>query len=243
MKISVAIIAKNEARHIVDCLESLKFVDDIVLVDDFSSDDTAGIAKKHGARTYRRQLDGFATQKWFAISKTKHDWVLIIDADERVTDGLRNEIENLIADQNVAFYQVPRRNFIGSKELKHGGLWPDLQDRLINKTKCKYDGREVHEKLIPIQGHVEQLDQPLIHYTYDSLHQYYRKVIRYSRQQASEDLRLGRQPSRRPVLWREFAHKYIRLQGWRDGWYGLISALLLAYYQHLYWSEIKRLAS
>lgn len=221
------IAAKNEADMIGDAIKSVQdFSDDIVVVNDESTDDTEETAKKYGARVFARKLDGFATQKNFGISKAKHDWVLVLDADERASNELVKSITNLKPSSNIVAYKLAFRNHIGTKWLKHGGLYPDYHIRLFNKNYAKYGKREIHEEL-EINGNVGMLDGDVIHYTYADYSEYFQKVKKYS---ALEAKTLTIKIRLRTVI-KEFIVRYIKLSGWKDGRAGFVSASFLTYYK------------
>src|SRR3989344_668220 len=184
MKISAVIIAKNEAARIKDCLDSIAWMDEIIVVDDYSSDNTVAIAKEHKAKVFQRYLDGYANQKNFGITKARNVWVLIIDADERVTKALQNEIRKLSPKKDVVAYSVPRKNYLGKKWLAHGGLYPDRHLRLINSSYCEYGPRQIHET-IAANGKTVNLRSPLVHLTYKNTWDYFIKVRRYAKLEAA----------------------------------------------------------
>ena len=227
MKISVVIAAKNEEVMLPECIRSVEqFSDDIVVVDDMSTDKTVELARKMGARVYKRKLDGFSTQKNFGASKAMNDWILILDADERVSKELSDELISLKPNPQVAAYAINFRNHINKKWLRHGGLYPDPHTRLYDRRRAKYGKREIHETL-EINGTTAQLHHDIIHYTYSGYREYLAKVNKYA---VLEARWTERRPSvLRPV--RVFAEKYFAEKGILDGLAGLISALLLAYYQ------------
>lgn len=227
MKISVMIAAKNEEQMLAECLKSVSFADEIVIIDDFSIDKTTQIAKKFGAKIFKRRLDGFATQKNFGIKKAKNDWVLVLDADERISSGLRNEILNL-EENNIIAYSISRKNYIKGKWIKHGGLYPDWQTRLFNRKFAHYGKQEVHETL-DIVGKVGHLKHDIIHLTYKNYKEYLEKVNKYAKLEVDW---AKKRPKRRSVL-KTFFVKYVREKGFLDGFAGLVSAVLLAYYQYI----------
>jgi len=227
MKITVVIIAKNEEMMIGDCIKSVSFADEIIVVDDYSYDMTVKIAKKMEAKVYKRKLDGFATQKNFGIGKAKNKWVLILDADERLTNELAIEIKSLELNKYVA-YDMPFRNYVGKKWLKHGGLYPDRHIRLFDKSKCGYGKREIHEELV-VNGKVGHLKNDIIHHTYKNFSEYLSKVKKYSMLEAEND-------KNKPTIlapYKVFISKLIKDKGILDGTYGIGSAYLLGYYQFL----------
>jgi glycosyltransferase involved in cell wall biosynthesis len=232
MKLSVVVIAKNEEAVLEACLKSVAFADEIVLVDDESTDRTPEIAKAHKAHIYARKLDGFATQKNFGIDKTVNDWVLILDADERVTPELATEIQQLKPDGGAVAYSIPFRNYIGNTWLKHGVLGRDKHIRLFDRRHAHYGHREVHEQL-EIDGDTGNLTGTISHLTYANTQEYLAKVRKYSRLEAQESLRTKQiQPYH--GLFREFLFRYFKLGGLLDGWLGLVSASYETYYRWLY---------
>jgi glycosyltransferase involved in cell wall biosynthesis len=227
MKISTVIVAKNEEEMIAECINSARISDEIIVIDDYSKDKTVEIAKKMGAKVFKRKLDGFATQKNFGIKKAKNSWVLILDADERLTDELSKEIL-ILKEGDLVAYDMPFRNFVGKKWLRHGGLYPDRHIRLFDKNNCKYGDREVHEEL-EIDGKVGHLKNDIIHYTYKNFREYTEKVRHYSLLEA-------RSSKIKPALtlpYKVFLSKLIKEKGILDGIAGIKSAYLLGYYQHL----------
>lgn len=227
MKPSVVILAKNEEARLPDCLASVAWSDDIVLIDDHSSDATAPIAAQAGARVLRRRLDGFASQRNYGIGQARNDWVLMLDADERVSPELAAELELLDPAANIAAYSIPFRNHLGRKWLRYGGLYPDRHVRLLDRRRARYGPKEIHETPV-ISGETCPLAGAVIHYTYRDVRDYLAKVEKYARLEAP----LIQRPHRWVPL-REFGRRYLRQSGWRDGWCGLVSAVLLAWYQVL----------
>jgi glycosyltransferase involved in cell wall biosynthesis len=235
MKLSVMIIAKNEQKMIADCIKSVDFADEIIIIDDYSSDKTAAIAKEMGARVYKKKLNGFATQKNYGIKRCSNNWVFILDADERVDSRLAETLKKIKAKNSHAAFKVPRKNYIKGKWIRHGGLYPDYQVRLIDKTKCKYGQREVHE-MLEIDGTTALLKGDIIHFTYDSLGEYYDKVCKYAK---LESKWLKSRPSiLAPYI--VFIKKYFVEKGFLDGTIGLASALYLAKYQSIMRSEFRK---
>jgi glycosyltransferase involved in cell wall biosynthesis len=140
--LSVAIITHNEENNIRETLESIKWADEIVVVDSFSTDRTQEICRKYTDKVHSLTWNGFSSQKNRAVSLTTNPWVLVIDADERVTDGLRDEIITLLKSSPAedGFF-VPRKNYFGNKWIKHGGWWPDYSMRLFKREKGSFERR------------------------------------------------------------------------------------------------------
>jgi len=227
VKYSVVTIAKNEAAGIAECIASAVGASEvIVVVDSASSDETTGIATKLGAAVFHRKLDGFAFQKNFGIDQAHNNWILVLDADERLTPELAEEITKLDPPPGVSGYQMAFRNYVGDKWLRHGGLYPDYHIRLFNRTKARYGARQVHEQL-EYKGKIETLRGDVVHLTYRDFREYNQKVGYYARLEAQSD---NQRPTRMFIA-KTFYRKFARDRGYRDGLAGLMSALLLTRYQ------------
>jgi len=226
-KLSTILIIKNEEDKIEACLKSINWTDEIIIIDDESSDNTVSLAKKYTKNIYVRKLDNFASQKNYGISKAHFLWILNIDADEIITPGLKNEIKNIFKNQNLKDgYFIPFKNYLGKKWLKHGGLYPDYHLRLFKKDKARFE-KSVHEEIN--LKNVGYLKNTIIHSTYDDYKDFWKKVKKYSRIEA----RLyTNKPSFlsyfKPIKF--FLGIYLKKQGFRDGFAGFINALFLSLY-------------
>ncbi|MFZ7110782.1 MAG: glycosyltransferase family 2 protein, partial [Desulfatiglandales bacterium] len=168
LELSVAIITKDEAANIGDCLRSLQWATEMIVVDSHSADDTVAIAQDLGARVFDEDWKGYARQKNSAVAKALCPWILSVDADERVTASLRAEIEEIIRDPAALNgYQIPRKNFFCGRWIRYGGWSPDYTLRLFRKGRGNFEERAVHERLT-VEGPVGRLASPLLHYTYDT---------------------------------------------------------------------------
>ena len=234
--ISVAIITKNEAGNIEDCLRSVAWAQEIVVVDQFSTDGTADLAKGFGARVYQEDWKGFARQKNSAVDKTTGDWILSLDADERIPFPLREEMEETVRHKDACQgYFIARKNFFAGQWIRHGGWYPDYCLRLFKKGSGRFEERAVHEKIL-IHGPTGHLKNPLEHYTYRSVADYLIRMERYSRLAALEIAE-----SKRPGLWSAltlrpaftFLNMYLLRSGFLDGKKGLFLAASYAYYTFL----------
>jgi glycosyltransferase involved in cell wall biosynthesis len=185
VRLSVVIVTLNEEKHIRECLENVKWADDIVIVDSFSTDKTREIAKKYTKKVFKVPQIGTGKIKNIGIDKAKNLWILNIDADERVTDELRKEIEYVLKNPKFDGYYIPRKSFIGKKWIKYSGQWPDYQLRLFRKDKGRFQERLVHERVI-LNGYPGYLKNPLIHLNYDNWHHYFLKSNHYSTREAQE---------------------------------------------------------
>jgi (heptosyl)LPS beta-1,4-glucosyltransferase len=230
------ILTKNEAQHIQPCIASLiTWVDGVVVWDSGSSDATCELALAAGAWVVRRPFDNYATQRQTALDAICAAWILFVDADERATPALADEVQALIATApaSLAGGWIPRRNFIAGRETRGGGFAPDYQLRLLRRGAAYYDqAREVHET-VTLEGTSQTLQAPLLHYNYANWSHFHKKQPFYARYEARILARRGIRP--RPhnfVLqpWREFHRRLITLRGWQDGIHGLRLAFWLAWY-------------
>ena len=234
--ISALIITFNEEENIVDCLESVKWCDEIVIVDSFSEDKTVELASQYTEKVYLHKFDNFASQRNYALEKVESDWVLVIDADERVTEELKVEISDVLSsDNSVQAYEIPRKNYFLGKWVKYCGWYPDYTLRLFkNNQQLKYKGK-VHEN-IRTDMKVRNMESPLIHYTYQDLTDYLEKINNYTTLWAEEKHRKGKQTSMLYILLRsmfEFIQKYFFRKGFLLGSQGLILSCILTYYVFL----------
>lgn len=229
--ISACIITFNEADRIDDCLASLAFCDEVVVVDSGSADDTRARAEARGARVITRPFDGFRSQKAFAVEQASHDWVLCLDADERVTPELRARIEAArergFAD--AAGYRFARLSEYFGAFLRHGNAYPDRVLRLFDRRRGGWRGRrEIHEA-VSVDGAVKTLPGDLQHHPYRSLAEQLAKQERYAQMMAEHLYAQGKRATLRQILlnpcWR-FVRGYVLRGGFLDGWRGLLYALV-----------------
>jgi len=184
MTISVAIAAMDEEANIGRTLASVRWADEIVLVDSGSRDRTCEIAREHGARVIAEPWRGYVAQKQYAIELCTKDWILLLDADEEVSPGLAEEIRAAIADPNAASgYRLPRKNLFLGRWMRHGGFYPDPKLRLFRRGQGFVTGYDPHDRceLKPeVPQHVRQFKNALVHYTYPNLTLYIAHMNRYS---------------------------------------------------------------
>lgn len=179
-RLSAVIIAFNEAARIGECLESLAWVDEIVVVDSGSSDGTKEIAERYGARVYDIPWRGFGPQKQAAVELASHDMILNVDCDERVTPELASEIQALLADdQRAAGYAIPRQTFLGSREIRHCGWYPDRTVRLFDRRVARFSEEPVHERVV-VSGEVGICRGHLLHYSFAGFSDLIAKMNRYT---------------------------------------------------------------
>jgi glycosyltransferase involved in cell wall biosynthesis len=218
-RLSAVIITKNEAHNIGACLESVAFCDERIVVDSGSGDDTAAIAHAAGARVLHHDWAGFGAQKSFALAHAAGDWVLSLDADERVTPALAAEITAAIASGRADGYELPRSSTFCGTPIRHCGWNPDYVLRLFRRGSGRFSDDLVHERVI-CDGAVKRLTQPLIHHTIRSPDDARVKVERYAEAGAAMLLARGRRvagwqaPARGAIA---FLRVYLLKRGFLDG--------------------------
>jgi (heptosyl)LPS beta-1,4-glucosyltransferase len=233
--ITAVVITKSEELNINACLDTLRWVDQLIVVDAESTDRTVEIAKQYTAEVYIRPWPGFGPQKNFAMDQASSEWILIVDADERVTDVLRDEILRTIGGtvpDEVAAFEIPRRNFFYGRWLRGGGVYPDYQIRLLRRGAGRYDDTLVHERL-NLNGRILRLTQPLDHYSIPTAGHHFRKIARYTTLAASEKLKAETRVSIAQVALHHvgtFLKVYVLRKGYVDGVPGLVAALFAAMY-------------
>ena len=227
------VLTKNEERHIAGCLDTLRWVDELIVFDSFSTDQTVELAIQSGARVIQHQFENFAQQRNAALAAVSSPWVFFLDADERCTEDLAREIRAAVQAADHAVWSTPRDNYLFGHLMRGAGYYPDYQARLFQVGHAMFDpGREVHE--LPIfEGQPGYLKHTLIHYNYETVNQFHDKQRLYSELDArilyKQDVRpKSRNYVLQPV--REFYRRYVTLQGYRDGLPGLRLCVLLAYY-------------
>lgn len=240
MGLSVILITKNEEANLKDCLESISFANEIIVVDSQSSDKTIEIAQSFGAKVENTSdWPGFGPQKNRALNLATQDWVLSIDADERVTPKLKDEILSVINSTTSAdCYAIPRLSWYCGRFMKHSGWYPDYVDRLFKRGSAKFSDHLVHERLLPT-GSVKKLNNHFLHYSYRNFEQVLKKVDTYSTASAQQAFEKGRRGSLAQALlhgfW-SFFRTYIIKKGFLDGQYGLalaISNAATSYYKYI----------
>lgn len=240
MSLSVILITKNEEANLKDCLESVSFADEIIVVDSQSSDKTQEIARSYGAKLeITSDWPGFGPQKNRALNLATKDWVLSIDADERVTPELKQEILATMASANAAdCYAIPRSSWYCGRFMKHSGWYPDYVDRLFKRGTAKFSDHLVHERLLPT-GLSGKLKNHFLHYSYRDFSQVLKKVDVYSSAAAQQAFKQGKKGGLGEALihgfW-AFFRTYVLRRGFLDGKHGLalaISNAATSYYKYL----------
>ncbi len=245
MRLSVTVIALNEEANIVPCLESVRFADEIVVVDSGSTDRTLELARGYTDRIFTIEWRGFGKTKNFALEQARGDWVFSLDTDERVSAGLQQEILEVVkADGPLAGYRIPRKNYVGGRWIKNLGWYPDYTLRLFRRDQGRFREREVHEE-VEVAGPVGFLHTPLEHYSYQSLSEYAARQDRYARLAAREMRKAGRSPFPGELIWRPaltFLNLFVWKRGFLEGALGLRLSLQSSRYNFLKYHYLRELS-
>lgn len=239
LPLSVVIITKNEELNIEDALKSVSDAREIIVVDSFSDDKTVELCKKYTDKVYQHEWQGFARQKQLAVDYAEGPWVLVLDADERVTPELKSEIEQRLSGSGIDGFYIPRKNFFLGRWIRYCGWWPDKTLRLFKKDKGRFEIREVHEKII-VDGTVGSLDNVLEHYTYRSISDYVDRMQRYSTLAAKEILKNKGRAGLYSLTVRPFAtflKMYLLRLGFLEGMHGLVLSMLYCCYTFLKYAK------
>lgn len=233
MTLSVVISAFNEEKKIEDCLKSVSFADEIVFIDNSSIDKTSSIAGRYTSKIFVKPNNMMLNvNKNFGFSKANGDWILSLDADERVTPELADEIKRVIKNSKVNGYWIPRKNIIFGKWIRHTGWYPDRQLRLIRKGKGKFPQKHVHE-MIKVEGETKNLNSNLIHYNYESIFQFLKKLEIYVESESKNLIDGGYKLRAEDAVvfpFKEFLSRFFAREGYKDGLHGLVLSLLMAFY-------------
>jgi glycosyltransferase involved in cell wall biosynthesis len=248
MKISVTIITFNEESNIAAACESVSWADEIVVVDSNSTDQTRELALAAGARVLTNAWPGFGKQKQFAVDQASNEWILSLDADERVSDELKRSIAELEGERLADGYLIPRRTFYQGKWIRGGGWYPDKQLRLFRKSKGHWKDRHIHESVAMNQdAQVATLTGDLLHYTSHNAAHHHRMIgERYAPLAAQQMFEEGRRTSTLAVATAApaaFIRSLLLKGGFRDGFAGLTIASFAAHHaflKHLMLWEIQR---
>ncbi|MFB5649267.1 glycosyltransferase family 2 protein [Leptospira wolffii] len=241
LPISACIITLNEEDNIERCLSSLDFVSEIIVLDSGSKDKTEALAKKKGAKVVRRKFDDYVSQKNHVIGLAKFPWILTLDADEEISSQLKEEIKGLF--QTVPKedgFLIPRLTMYMGKWIRHGGWYPNYRVRLFQKSKGQFVGGKVHEA-VKLEGKRKKLENPVLHYSYASLHDHVNFINRYSELAALEKFGKGKRYGLFLALleasYKSFWMYFVRF-GFMDGRRGLILAIMGFYYNFLKYTKI-----
>lgn len=248
--ISATIITLNEEKKLKKCLESLSWADEIIVVDSGSTDSTREIAKALGARVFQHPWLGYGQQKNYAMSQCSHDWVLNVDADEIVTEELRNSICDFLSAvawsvEGARGAALPRLSWYLGRWIRHGGWYPNYLVRLSDRRYSRWTEPRVHEALV-VDGKVEKLNGDLLHYTFDSVGDQVAANIRYARLGASVARERGERASWLRLIFKPFG-KFLETYFWKlgflDGFPGFVISMNAAHSMFMKYVELRIEAS
>ncbi len=234
--LSVVVITKNEEDNIDECLGSVHgWADEIIVVDDESTDRTVELAKKYTDRIFRRKMENEGIHRNWAHAQAKNEWVLILDADEMASQELKNEISATLPATSHHCFSIPMKTYIGSTWVRHSGWYPASKVRLISKSHFKYEEVGVHPRAILEPGKTEgRLTKDIIHKGYPDLEHFLASVNRQTTLEAKKWIQTKRKMGLGTALWRmidRFPRRYLRKQGYKDGMYGFAIAFFDSFYQ------------
>jgi glycosyltransferase involved in cell wall biosynthesis len=244
--VTAVVITLNEARHISECLASLTWADEIIVVDSLSTDGTPDLARVAGAKVISREWPGYATQKDFAASQAAHDWIVSVDADERVTPGLAAEIRRTLESQSDRIgFRIPRVTYHLGRWIRTTDWYPDSQLRLYNRRHASWTDehgsrRLVHES-VTARGPVGYLTEELQHYAYRDIAHHYETMQRYTTLAAHQMSNEGRRAGLLSLLFHPpaaFFRNYVLKRGCMDGAAGLIISAMNAHYVFLKFAKL-----
>lgn len=239
-ELTAVILTLNEANHIQDCIESLRWADRVLVYDSYSEDDTAVLAQAAGAELVQSKFENYAQQRNKVLNSLQTDWVFFVDADERGTPELGAEIRRVVAEQPEHGWYVPRHNYIFGKLTQGAGWFPDHQLRLFKHGCVRYE-RPVHE-LAVVDGAIGYLERPLTHYNYRDTAHFHTKQRAYTNYDARILYDEGVKPKPHNFILQPLRHfywRFVTLEGYKDGLHGLRLSLYMTYYE---WVKYRKLA-
>ncbi|MCY4062907.1 MAG: glycosyltransferase family 2 protein [Chloroflexi bacterium] len=235
--LTAIVLTHNESEQIADCIKSLRFADRILVFDSYSTDDTVAIAQRAGADIFQHEFVDYTEQRNAALDAADEmtDWVLFVDADERVTDALAQEIRQKIRLPDFAGWRIPRHNYIFGILTKGAGWYPDYQTRLLRVGQAYYDTRRKVHEVVKLYGEEGTIRHPLVHYNYKDLEQFKDKQENYARYDAQSLYAQGVRPKQHSLVLqplRQFYWRFVTLGGYRDRWHGFRLSLLMAWFEY-----------
>ncbi|HNV87276.1 MAG TPA: glycosyltransferase family 2 protein [Candidatus Omnitrophota bacterium] len=243
--LSVVIIAKNEENRIEDCLASAAWASEIVVLDDMSTDRTVEIARKFTDKIFQREMDIEGRQRNFAYSKATGEWILSLDADERISPELEKEIRGALSNDTKEFnaYAIPIRTYLGTHWIQGAGYYPAHKDRLFRKGTFKYEEARVHPRLFR-EGKCGRLNGDIIHYSWRNLSEFLTKINRETTLEADKWIQDGRKVSLGNTLRKvvdRFFKNYFMKGGVKHGFYGFLMSLFHSYYQLMTYAKYREI--
>lgn len=242
VRLTAVILTLNEEKHIEACIKSLDWADEVIVFDSFSQDNTVDLAKKAGAAVFQSRFENYAQQRNAALDAIQTPWIFFVDADERGTPDLSDEIREVIAERPEAGWYVPRHNYIFGRLTKGAGWFPDYQLRLFKHGLVRYE-RPVHEVAV-VDGEIGYLQSPLIHHNYEDKDHFQAKQRAYTDYDAGILKEKGIRPKPYTYLLQPLRHfwwRFITLKGYQDGLHGLRLSAYMAYYEWVKYRKLERL--
>ncbi|MFL9650014.1 glycosyltransferase family 2 protein [Exiguobacterium chiriqhucha] len=233
-KISAVIITKNEEANLEECLKSLHWVDEIIIVDSYSTDSTKEIARKYTPYVYERSWTGYTDQRNYGATKATNEWILSIDADERITEKLSIEIKEKLGANNFVAFKIPMQNYVFNRWMNHSGLGNQYHTRLYNKKYCEWDSL-IHEDIVA-KGNIGKMNEKMLHLAYMNVSELIYKIDKYTDLEAEKLIKLHNPPSTAKLLvypYAIFLYKYLFQKGFKDGISGFAWAASLSYYHQI----------
>lgn len=240
------VLTRNEAAHIVECLATLAFADHRMVIDSYSDDHTVDLAREAGAEVLQHPFSDYADQRNVALDAVagRYDWVLFVDADERVLPELAVEVRQVIEQPQYAGWRIPRYNYIFGRLTRATGWYPDYQTRLLRVGAARYDpARKVHEVVL-LDGELGTMTEHITHYNYRDLAQFLEKQRKYTAYEAGIMYENGIRPKPQNYILqplRHFRWRFLTLHGYRDGLHGLRLSVLMAWYEFQKYVMLRRL--
>ncbi len=242
--LSVVILTKNEEENIAACIQSLKgWADEIIVVDDMSSDKTVPIAQELADKVLIKKMDVEGTHRNWAYAQARNTWVLSLDADETVTPELQTEISAAIASTEHACFSVPLRNYIGNRWVRYGGWYPAAKVRLFDKNKFKYEDSVVHPRAF-VDGTCGHLKSDIVHKGYPDFGHFLASLNRQTTLEAQKWVTTNRKMGRGRIAWRaidRFFRRYVGKKGWKDGYVGFMVAFYDTMYQLISYAKYRQM--
>ncbi|HPN88514.1 MAG TPA: glycosyltransferase family 2 protein [Candidatus Omnitrophota bacterium] len=247
LPISVVVITKNEESRIEQCLKSVYgWVEEIIVVDDESTDKTVSLAQKYADKIFHRKMEVEGSHRNWAYAQASSQWVFSLDADEIVTEELKKEIQDVLPNTSMSLFSIPRRNYIGDYWVKYGGQYPSAQLRLFRKGCFRYEDVEVHPAVAWSEGQRGILSHDIIHKSYRDFSHFLSKLNNQTTLEATKWFKSNKEFFFGKTLWRaldRFPRAYLRKKGYKDGFIGFMFAFFASLYQIMsyakYW-EMKR---
>ncbi len=243
VNLSVVVLTKNEESCIAECLESVKWADEIIVIDDESTDKTVEIAKGYTSRIIAKKMDIEGRHRNWAYAQARNLWVLSLDADEKVTLELKLELEQAVSQKEFVAYDIPLRNYIGNYWVKYGGWYPASKVRLFRTDKFKHEAAAAGPRVF-MDGRCGHLKSDIIHKGYPDLEHFLGSVSRQSPQEARKWINTGRKMTLLWASWRaldRFFRRYFGKKAYKDGMYGFVIAFFDTLYQILSYVKFREM--